>query len=113
MKDQQEVLSEERLDCVEGVVSVLNLPFYLAIIVMAQVHGINVIRHVGYAKPHKISGQPVSVSHHIFTRFNYEKPSSGGQNCMEGGHQPLANQYNISFGPCFESTGNNFPKKAE
>ena len=60
MNNQQEVLAKECLDSVEGVVSIILMPFNPVIIVMAQVHGINVIRHIGHVKPHKSSGQPVS-----------------------------------------------------
>lgn len=60
MKNQQEVLLKERTDCPRRVLLVAFVTFDPEAVVMAEVHGKDVVGHVGNAvTDDKSSGQPV------------------------------------------------------
>lgn len=59
MNHQQGMPEEEQLDGKEGVRPVRLVPFDLLTVVVTQIHGVNIKRHVRSAKPHKFIGQSV------------------------------------------------------
>ena len=62
MEDQQSLLREERLYRLQRVVLVSSTVVYQSLlVVVAQVHGVEVIGHVGGPKEHKAVHQPVST----------------------------------------------------
>ena len=62
MEDQHPVLHEESLQCLQRVAAVrLGVTSEPLNVVVAQVHGVDVVGHVGSSKQHKTTDQPVTV----------------------------------------------------
>lgn len=62
MDDQHPVLDEESLHCLQRVAAVwTSMTFDPLYVVVAQIHGVDVIGHIGSSKQNKPIGQPVTV----------------------------------------------------
>lgn len=60
MQHQQELPPDEGVDGPQGVLLVVLVPFDPVAVVVTEVHGEDVVRHVGDAVPDdKVGGQPV------------------------------------------------------
>lgn len=66
VQHQQELSADEGADGPERVLLVLLVPFDAEAVVVAEVHGEDVVRHVGHAVPDdEVGGQPVPVELNI------------------------------------------------
>ena len=62
VEHQQKLLAHKRVNCAQRMPLVVLVPFDLEAVVVAEIHGVEVVRHVGHTVPDdKVGGQPVSA----------------------------------------------------
>lgn len=106
MQDQQELLTDKGVYGPQWMLLVVLVPFDVEAVVVTEVHGKDVVRHVGDTVPDdKVGGQPVPVINDIAAAWWHDNGSCCGcHGSMDRGHQPLADQYHVGIAPVFEHT---------
>lgn len=115
MQHQQELSADEGVYGPQWMLLVLLVPFDAEAVVVAEVHGEDVVCHVGHTVPDdKVSGQPVPVINNVApARWHNDDSCRGRHDSMDGGHQPLADQHHVGIAPVFEHTRQESPEGEE
>lgn len=112
MQHQQELFPDKGVHSPERVLFIVLVPFDPETIVVTEVHGEEVVGHVGNAVPDdKVSGKPVPLIDDVVpTRQHHNNSCCGGHERMDGGHQSLADQHDIGIAPVSEHARQDSPK---